>query len=813
SDWRYIMPYEKSIFPNIPSITTLCVITFCGIALTPICWSGTLGEARQPKKAVILDRGTYIGENGRRFTYTKQRVDGLEETLFFDGKRTLTRDEMLEWEQQNPAPVIKKDLMRQAIRADAKKTLELAVWLTERPGSKIAREVRDTNMPAIHLLAEELRDVHRPLRPAGPLSPKEEESLRRNLGGRPMALTPKEKKHVKQLSAKIEQRMTTVHRTIRKRSKAAVAPSQARFRQKLRALGGSLVAALPVQNIIVVRLPANQLERLAEFGGIARIRALPEAVPALDESVATLGVDTGFWSAGIDGGIWDVGVLDSCAETSHRNLAHVQMLNSNNCHGDDWWGDGHGTQVTGIIASNHSFYKGLAFDIDRMLIGNAARSRFMADADWMVNGSFDDAEVINHSFGYGTRSSDYTSIEQFFDGLIDDERVMISQIAGNGGPGTKTLSMPARAYNPLTVADMSDGNDFMRANDVIASDSSRGATPGGRKKPDITAPGSVTTTGLNNTFVPFGGTSAAAPHVAAGLILLTELRGSDEPLALKAVLLNTADAWTDNRTLTNRGDDGPVTGSEWNPTYGWGYMDLFEAWLNGNDTLSSTINSTTSRFRLFRGQLSAGEKATLVWNRHIGFNGSNAPSAVEALTDLDLYVYRESTGTELDSSTSAIDNVEQVAVTSSGNVMLKVKVSGSIDPDVGTESFVVATEAGFTEVATPSFNKTVTPFLYLPNIPETLRITVTNRGGINAVNTRVDITGKPSGFTITSGSDPQRLGTVGPRVSATATWGVRWNCSRLGQSGTIRYKVTATSFNENLSETGTKTIRCENIRL
>ena len=84
--------------------------------------------------------------------------------------------------------------------------------------------------------------------------------------------------------------------------------------------------------------------------------------------------------------------------------------------------------------------------------------------------------------------------------------------------------------------------------------------------------------GANPDFVNLGGTSAAAP-TSAGAWCWTDLRSNDDPIIHKAVLINTADTWTDNGTSTTA-DDGSVTGSQWNKVYGWGYPDLWEAWFN-----------------------------------------------------------------------------------------------------------------------------------------------------------------------------------------------------------------------------------------
>jgi len=143
----------------------------------------------------------------------------------------------------------------------------------------------------------------------------------------------------------------------------------------------------------------------------------------------------------------------------------------------------------------------------------------------------------------------------------------------------------------MSVANLDIMETCTTSDDVITSSSSRGPTQSGRRKPDISAPG-------KNTYAPddsavdafgnHGGTSAAAPHVA-GAIILMEDGGNHNPMAQKAVLINTANAWSDGGTLTIYGDDGPVDGDHWDPTYGWGVMDLDHAFFHRTDYFYDSV--------------------------------------------------------------------------------------------------------------------------------------------------------------------------------------------------------------------------------
>ncbi|MCP4657700.1 MAG: S8 family serine peptidase [bacterium] len=678
-------------------------------------------------------------------------------------------------------PVVDEQLLALAHEAEPGTELDLMVWLRNRPGPRIAREVRSRHLPAIDELAQQIRDIRRTARPGVSLSPAEERAFIESVQGSEGLLSPGRQDQIRALAEEVERRHEEMQAEIRSRTKAAVTDDLEALEAWILTLRGTVLGRIYTQNGLTVRLPADELSALARDPRVARIIQLPEARPELDNQGSSLGLTGGFWANGIDGGLWDAGVLDFGVQQDHPALTHLNF--SSNFGTTD--SGGHGTGVAGIIASDDATYRGMAYGMDTMLVGSCVAG--MSDADWMVATAFDDPEAINLSCGYGMADDvDYSSFDQFWDGLIDDQWLQVGKSAGNEGDGTNRITHPAPAYNLLAVANVWDQNTFTRTDDVISSSSSRGPTLGGRKKPDIAAPGSATRTtnndwaGAGADFVDLGGTSAAAPHVTGAVVLLTDLRGSDDPKASKAVLLNTADAWTDGGTSGDTSDDGSVVGKEWNKTYGWGYLDLWEAWFNGLDVFVSTVDDGVTPsgpdFKLFHGEMFAGEKATLVWNRHVGYNGSSYPIAVEDLTDLDLVAYDATTGGYLTASTSSIDNVEQVAVAAGGDVVLKVEVFGTIDPDVGVESFALATEENFLAAAPPSFSFGLPAFLAPPGQNFAFQVTVNNDGDVPAFDNSIDLT-PPPGFSIIAGDDPQPLGTIAALDSASASWTLQAPCA------------------------------------
>jgi serine protease AprX len=759
----------------------------------------------------VLDSGQYIAPSGEVFGYEKAVVDGKDVRVYLKDGQILS-EEALRAREAAQAPVLDEDLLRQARATAPEQPLEVVVWMRNRPGGRINRELRQAREGELRKLEERAREIQRSLRPDKSLTPEEEarfiEEAKRSGG----LLSERQKADLEEIGGRIESIKKELREESARRVKEATADDRGKLERRLAALGGRVRGHIATQNAFEVTVPAGRLVELAQDPLVARIIAVPPAEKELDNQGSSLGLTSGFWSANVTGGIWDVGVLDTGVQQDHPALSHLGFLS--NFGTTD--GDGHGTGVAGIIASNDTTFRGMAFGVQTMLVGNASSGSVLSHADWMVSTATDDAEVINLSFGYGTASdSDYSTFDQFWDGLIDDNSVLVTKSAGNNGNGTTTITHPAPAYNLIAVANVNDLNTVSRTDDVITSSSSRGPTLNGRKKPDISAPGnnSMTTNndwaGTGPDFVNLGGTSAAAPHVNGGAILLTDLRSNDNPAANKAILLNTADAWTDNNTPGDTSDDGVVSGSLWNKTYGWGYMDLWEAWYNGLDVFTGSVDDGVTPagpdFKLYKGQMFANEKASLVWNRHVAYSGATEPTLVEDLSDLDLFAYDATTGTVLDSSVSSIDNVEQVAVAANGEVVLKVDVFGSLDPNLSTESFALATEENFVAATAPSFAFTGAPATARCGASFVLSAAVKNNGTVASFNNTVTLA-LPTGMTLVSGAASQNVGTIAAGGSATASWTVSSSFCVFPISRTVTFSNSSISYGESFSGTASHTL-------
>ena len=353
--------------------------------------------------------------------------------------------------------------------------------------------------------------------------------------------------------------------------------------------------------------------------------------------------------------------------------------------------------------SMHDTWKGIAYGIDAIIsYGVAGKKESYEGIDWVIDHS-ETAEVINHSRGSDTESWPYADIAKFLDAAVDDRGKCIVQAFGNWGSSRRTRE--GLAYNVISVGAMDDNNTSSTDDDTIYSSSSTGPADGVRK-PDLVAPGvkikstdaQHETTDDNSddallnpkwksppTDIDVTGTSFAAPHVAGAVLLLKDSWIWDHK-AIKAILINNAE---------DKGSAG------WDTTYGWGYVDLDSTYAHRDYVTGTLDNNDTSDY--FQGTMSQGQRATLVWNRHVVYNGANPPTTVRSLTNLNLYLY-DSNSALIDSSTEdAQKNVEQVSYDSQGSetVTIEVRLIGSLPTGVSSESYAVAVPAVFQESGAP----------------------------------------------------------------------------------------------------------------
>lgn len=238
-------------------------------------------------------------------------------------------------------------------------------------------------------------------------------------------------------------------------------------------------------------------------------------------------------------------ILDTGVNYSHANLGSMSCVSGSfsagNCgrviDGYDYYNNdadpyddqGHGTHVTGIIASNASDYRGIApeANIAMMKVCNAAgscsTSAMLSGFDWCIlNRTIYNISVISVSIGADLYGSYCDDISSFTDVINDATAVNISVViaAGNGnnndGVGRSTqIAEPACVENATAVS-------AVDKSDAIASYSDRGNLT------DLFAIGSsIISTSKTGSTETKSGTSMATPEVSGAILLLNQYKKAE----------------------------------------------------------------------------------------------------------------------------------------------------------------------------------------------------------------------------------------------------------------------------------------------
>lgn len=720
-------------------------------------------------------------------------------------------------------PVIGRDLFDRTALMSPIELVRVIILLDYQPQDVISREVQEKHAGELAGIRERVRAINSTALgtrdPEAPTDALNAAGRELDAGAR-AALRAAGEAH-EALSAKMRNEIAW-------RLAAAVDPSQVEVQRSVEKLGGTVEFGTVCVNALVARVPAGSIERLAEAGGVARIHADRRMTGDLDNAAEALRVSdaNGLWDLSCTGGLYDPAVLDSGADLAHPALEDTSGRTNFWSwylvagHADPIWDDditaddlhGHGTHVTGIVASygTGSFpdHLGMSFGVEKVVTLKAAwrgtdyhSHMYSSDAMYLLDRALydtdnlnpadtfaDDVDGLNVSYG-GEISADEDDFCRFFDSVVSSyPDIPVTVSAGNSGPSNTLFRSPASAYNVITVANVDDADTPGRDDDEIYSSSTRGPTNGGRKKPDLAAPGTWIhscsyTWEASADFAPKTGTSMSAPMVQGIAMALMDAGVLDE-LAIKALLINTAQK---NEGLIDfeSDDDG------WSEDYGWGYVNAWAACYHRNDvhTASVTARPNDGYFRLYKGQMhdegTAGEgrdRATLVWNRHATYNPDNYPTSYYTLSDLNLRLYDETDGAVIDTDLNNLDNVHQVRVDAGApftDVVVKAYAwSTSFAHGGSTETFALATEEDFVEVTLP----VESDFGLLPGLPPEVEpyeefefsATFYNHADVACHDATVELV-LPAGWTLVSGSNPASLGSIpgGHAPSSTVSWTVR----------------------------------------
>jgi subtilisin family serine protease len=361
-----------------------------------------------------------------------------------------------------------------------------------------------------------------------------------------------------------------------------------------RGVEGRIVGAIPrarvrrrygvVLNALAVVLPTRALPRLRAVAGVAGVYPTARYGPSLEQSPGAIrapalwGADLGTAGRGIK-----IGVLDDGVDHRHPFFSpagfqppagfpkgrtpytsgKVIAARAFAPRGRRWRNaslpfdpvySGHGTHVAGIAAGDHATsagagrtisgvapqafignYKVLTVPSPHGLNGNSPE--IVAGIEAAVR---DGMHVINLSLGQPEIDPRRDIVARALDGAADAGVVPVVA-AGNDflDLGRGSIASPATSAKAITVAAVA----LARGLPSIAGFSAAGPTPLSlRLKPDVSAPGvEVLSSTPTSNFVPFSGTSMAAPHVAGAVALLRQRHPTWTVAQIKSALVVTGE--------------------------------------------------------------------------------------------------------------------------------------------------------------------------------------------------------------------------------------------------------------------------------
>ncbi|EQB95920.1 serine protease [Geobacillus sp. A8] len=325
------------------------------------------------------------------------------------------------------------------------------------------------------------------------------------------------------------------------------------------------------------RVTPAAIEQLLEHPKVKKVylnrqvkALLNNAVPSANaKHVAVNGTELS--GKGVTIAIVDTGIYPH-PDLEGRIAAFVDFVNGRTTPYDD---NGHGTHCAGDAAGNgrmsDGLYAGPAYEASLIGIkvldrsGSGTLETIIRGIEWCIDYNKKNSAKRIHIISLSLGGEPQPFPIENDDPLVQvaerawEQGIVVCAAAGNEGPNYGTISSPGISDRIITVGALDDHDTAAtRADDEVASFSSRGPTEYGVTKPDLVVPG-VNIISLRaprsfldkmnkqsrvgDHYISMSGTSMATPICAGIVALMLQAKPNATPDEIKRALKDGADLW------------------------------------------------------------------------------------------------------------------------------------------------------------------------------------------------------------------------------------------------------------------------------
>jgi len=469
--------------------------------------------------------------------------------------------------------------------------------------------------------------------------------------------------------------------------------------QELQTEGYPLLFVNPLSRTLVTALPPSQIEQLAQkpfvrYLDLPSDPGQPESDDGRNLHRANL-IDGDYYGAyAYNGAGVAVAINDDGFAGPHIDFKG--RANQQDVAGD--LTGTHGDMTVGIV--------GAAGNLDPVMRGMAPHAylhvrQYNSSLPGTVALHQDSAVMVFSSSYSNGCNAGYTTLARTVDQEIYSNPSLIQVFSGGNSNGSDCGYGAGSQWGNITGGHKVGKNVLATANlfndDGLANSSSRGPASDGRIKPDISAHGQgQMSTDPDNTYVPGGGTSAAAPGIAGVLTQLHQAyrdlnAGANAPSALlKAALLNSAN---------DLGNDGP------DYSFGWGKVNAYRAlktleenrYINGSvgqagsasHTISIPANVRRAKIMVYWHDKEASTSAALALVNNLDLSVSDPSNSTHLPWILDPTPNATTLALPATRGVDTLNNVEQVAINNPSAGTYTINVSGTAVPFGPQDYYIV----------------------------------------------------------------------------------------------------------------------------